>query len=296
MQLLARFKETLKRFRDLPFRPIHRDLDVIRRRIHTIAVIEQERYVRELLADPKYNDPRSLLRHGFKTYSQNEEDGIIEEIFRRIGTTSRTFVEFGVDDGLENNSLKLLLEGWRGLWLEGSPDNVDTIRQKFADVIADGRLVVNHAFIDRDNINGIIGRTFTGEIDLISIDIDGNDIYVMEALEVVNPRVIIIEYNGKFRPPISIAQAYDPGFIWAKRDYTGASLAAIEKVAAEKGYSLVGCNIMGINAFLVRNDLVGDLFHAPFTAEHHHQPARNFLWPTFVAGHDPDWGRWVRID
>lgn len=294
--MLTMLRDALKRFRDMPFRPIHRDMEVIRRRIHTIAVIEQERYVKELLSDPKYTDSRSLLRFGFKVYSQNEEDGIIEEIFRRIGYTNRTFVEFGVDDGLENNSLKLILEGWRGLWLEGSAANVEAIQAKFADVIADGRLSIDHAFIDRDNINTIIGRTFSGEIDLISIDIDGNDIYVMEALKVINPRVIVIEYNGKFRPPLSIAQKYDPNFVWAKRDYTGASLAAIEKVAARKGYSLVGCNIMGINAFFVRNDLVADRFQAPFTAEHHYQPARNFLWPTFVAGHDPDWGPYVKVD
>lgn len=294
--MLTKLRDALKRFRDMPFRPIHRDLEVIRRRIHTIAVIEQERYVKELLSDPKYADSRSLLRSGFKVYSQNEEDGIIAEIFRRIGCTNKTFVEFGVDDGLENNSLNLILDGWRGLWLEGSPANVDAIRAKFSDVVADGRLVIDHAFIDRDNINAIIGRTFSGEIDLITIDIDGNDIYILEALQVINPRVIVIEYNGKFRPPLSIAQAYDPQFIWAKRDYTGASLAAIEKVAARKGYSLVGCNIMGVNAFLVRNDLLADKFHAPFTAEHHYQPARNFLWATFVAGHDPDWGPYVRID
>ncbi len=294
--MLTKLRDALKRFRDIPFRPIHRDLEVIRRRIHTIAVIEQERYVKELLSDPKYADSRSLLRSGFKVYSQNEEDGIIEEIFRRIGCTNRTFVEFGVDDGLENNSLKLILEGWRGLWLEGSPANVEAIRAKFSDVIADGRLVIDHAFIARDNINAIIRRTFSGEIDLISIDIDGNDIYVMESLEVINPRVIVIEYNGKFRPPLSITQTYDPNFVWAKRDYTGSSLAAIEKVAARKGYSLVACNIMGINAFLVRNDLLADKFHAPFTAEHHYQPARNFLWPTFVAGHDPDWGPYVRVE
>ena len=81
--------------------------------------MERERYVKELLSDPKYNDGKRLERYGFKVYSQNDEDGIIQEILNRIGETSKTFVEFGVGNGLENNTLTLLLKGWHGLWIEG---------------------------------------------------------------------------------------------------------------------------------------------------------------------------------
>jgi hypothetical protein len=263
--------------------------------LHLLAVIERERYVKELLSDPLYNDGRRLLAYGFKVYSQNDEDGIIQEIFARIGQTSRLFVEFGVDNGLENNTLKLLLEGWSGLWLEGSEFNVGQINSKFQDVIEQGRLQVRHAFIDRENINGLIGRSYTGEIDLISIDVDGNDIYLLEVLDVISPRVIVIEYNAKFPPPLSIAQTYNATHRWRGTDYFGASLAAITKVAERKGYALVGCNIVGANAFFVRNDLLEDKFLPSHTAADHYQPARYFLVSTFVAGHAPDWGPYDTI-
>ena len=81
------------------------------------------RFWAELLMQPRYADPKRLLRHGFKVYSQHDEDGIIQEIFRRIGTTNRTFVEFGVEAGTECNSVKLLIEGWRGLWIEASAES-----------------------------------------------------------------------------------------------------------------------------------------------------------------------------
>jgi len=264
--------------------------EIIRRRVDTLAVIERERYVKELLSDPKYNDKKRLERYGFKVCSQYDEDGIIQEIFHRIGVGSRTFVEFGVENGLENNTLKLLLEGWSGLWIEGSESFVSQINTKIADVVSNGRLRVKAAFITRDNINGLIGERFTGEIDLLSIDIDGNDIHVLNSIDIVRPRVIVIEYNGKFPPPMNLAQRYNPEHRWKGTDYGGSSLVAITKVAGRKGYSLVGCGIAGVNAFFVRDDLLGDKFQAPFTPENHYQPARYFLWQTYVSGHAPDWG------
>jgi hypothetical protein len=265
--------------------------EVIRRRADTLAVIERERYVKELLSDTKYNDRKRLERYGFKVWSQYDEDGIIHEIFNRISLGTRTFVEFGVENGLENNTLKLLLEGWSGLWIEGSESFVSQINAKFRDVMADGRLRVKQAFVDRDNINSLIGAHFKGEIDLLAIDIDGNDIHILDSIEVVSSRAIIIEYNGKFPPPMNVVQRYNPEHRWKGTDYGGSSLAAITKVAARKGYSLVGCGIVGANAFFVRNDLLGEKFQAPFTPENHYQPARYFLWQTYVSGHPPDWGR-----
>ena len=205
------------------------------------------------------------------------------------------FVEFGVGNGLENNSLALLLNGWRGLWIEGGTQHISRIQSKFREPMTNGQLRLTAAFIDRDNINSLIGDYVTGEIDLLSIDIDGNDIHVFEAVDVVQPRVITIEYNAKFPPPISIAQRYDPEFKWGGTDYMGASLAAIAKVGSAKGYSLVGCSLAGVNAFFVRNDLMSDRFQAPFTAENHYQPPRYFLEGTFVAGHPPDWGPYEAV-
>ncbi len=284
----------LKELHKLEITQAH-DLDIIQRRLNTLAIIERERYVKELLSDAKYDDPKRLEKHGFKMYSQHDEDGIVQEIFNRIGPISKTFVEFGVDNGLENNTLKLLLEGWGGLWIEARESQVVQIKQKFDDVIKNNRLRVTSAFIHRDNINSLIGTHFNGEIDLLSIDIDGNDIYILESLSVISPRVVIIEYNGKFPPPLSIAQQYDPKYRWSGTDYSGSSLEAITKIAKAKGYSVVGCGIVGGNAFFVRDDVLGDKFQAPFTAENHYQPARYFLAQTFVSGHDPDWGRYVTV-
>jgi hypothetical protein len=267
----------------------------IRLAADAIATIERERYIKELLREDRYADPRTLGRFGFKVYSQNDEDGIIQEIFARIGTVSKSFVEFGVETGMQNNTLKLLLEGWNGLWLEGSEDYVRSIQTRFADVIAERRLHASQAFIDRDNINALIGTVFQDDIDLISIDIDGNDIYILEALEIVRPRVVVIEYNGKFPPPMNLAQVYNPTHRWRGTDYGGSSLVAITKVAERKGYALVGCNMTGINAFFVRTDLLGDKFCPPWTAEHHFEPARIFLSSTFIAGHAADWGPYVSM-
>jgi hypothetical protein len=293
--MLSNALRRLLRLTDASGRLLLYDTVIASRRLNTLAVIERERYVKELLSEPRYADKRRLAHFGAKVYSQNEEDGIIQEIFGRIGFGNKTFVEFGVDNGLENNTLKLLLEGWTGLWLEGSERHVQEIGTKFHDVIADSRLRVLRAFIDRDNINDLLRPYYEGEIDLISIDIDGNDIHILEALSVVRPRVIVIEYNAKFPPPISIAQAYNPAHVWRGTDYFGASLAAITKTAARKNYSLVGCNITGANAFFVRDDLLGDKFAAPFTPENHYEPARYFLWQTFPSGHDPDWGPYVVV-
>src|SRR5271166_913708 len=99
------------------------------------------RYWAEELATPRHADPKRLLRYGFKTYSQSDEDGIIQEIFKRIGTSNRIFVEFGV----ESNSVKLLVEGWRGLWLEGSATRIEQICKNFKTFLDERRLAVKEA-------------------------------------------------------------------------------------------------------------------------------------------------------
>ena len=110
-------------------------------------------------------------------YSQNEEDGILQEIFRRIGTTNKTFVEIGVGNGLENNTLYLLTQGWRGAWVDGNPEFVDRINQKFTFALNNGTLKVKHAWGQKDNINQLMSELQGGseDLDLLSLDIDGND-------------------------------------------------------------------------------------------------------------------------
>ena len=246
------------------------------------------------LAKPRHADPKRLVRYGFKVYSQCDEDGIIQEIFRRIGATNRVFVEFGVESGRECNSVKLLVEGWRGLWLDGSPQYYDQILARFRPFIDDRRLGVTQAFITAENINGLIGQGVRGEIDLLSIDIDYNDYWVWKAIDVISPRVVVIEYNATLRPPLSLVVPYDPNGMWQGSNYHGASLEALVRLGASKGYRLVGCNYAGSNAFFVRDDLAKDLFLDPATAEEHYEPLR-MHFAFLKSGHPPQPGVYLTV-
>lgn len=248
---------------------------------------EQSRYLTQMrvqrawdeeMAKPRNADPKRLVRHGYKVYSQNDEDGIIAEIFRRIGTTSRTFVEFGVETGVECNTVKLLVEGWRGLWIEGNPASVVAIRSNFAPFMKDGRLQVIESRVTAENINALIAQSdLRREIDLLSIDIDYNDYWIWKAIDVVNPRLVAIEYNATLRPPMSLVVPYRADAEWDGSNFQGASLEALVKLGAEKNYRIVGCSIAGVNAFFVRADLCGDRFLEPATAQEHYEPPRHYF-------------------
>ena len=230
----------------------------------------------ELLAEKRLENEKALERYGFKVYSPNDEDGIIEEIFNRIGTTSKIFVEFGVQNGLECNSHYLLHKGWRGLWLEGDGNACNEIVARFFPVVSTEQLKIRQAFITKDNINFLIAESgIVGEIDLLSIDIDGNDYYVWEAINVVKPRVVVIEYNAKFPPNHFWKQAYNEKHTWDGSDWHGASLKAMETLGRQLGYRLVGTNFNGVNTFFVKQELADDLFIEPATAENLYNPFRD---------------------
>ena len=257
--------------------------------------LDLARFWADEIAKPRNAHPKRLLRHGFKVFSQADEDGIIQEIFNRIGTTNRTFIEFGVETGIECNTVKLLLEGWRGLWIDGSATHVANIRTNFASYFASGRLQTVEAFINAENINALFEQGgVTGDIDLLSIDIDRNDYWVWKAIEVVRPRVIAIEYNATLRPPLSLVVPYDPQAMWNGTNYFGASLEALTRLGREKGYRLVGCSFTGANAFFVRNDAAGDHFFDPATSEELYEPPRYF-YAALKAGHPPQPGPFVTV-
>jgi hypothetical protein len=253
-------------------------------RFDTILAASAE--IRAVLADPRHADPLRLERSGYRVYSQFDEDGIIAEIFRRIGETARTFVEFGAGDGFENCTAFLLFQGWSGLWIEGDPKRVETIRAARAKEIAAGKLSVRQALVTPDNIDSLIASAgFNGEIDLLSVDIDGNDHHVLERIEIVRPRVVVVEYNAKFPPPLKWVMPRDDRHVWDESDQSGASLAALHEMMASRGYALVGCSIAGVNAFFVRKDLADGKFAEPFDPENHYQPPRYYLAPGFYVGH-----------
>lgn len=245
-------------------------------------------------------NPLYLERFGYKVYSQNDEDGILEEIFNRIGTTNRLFIEFGVQSGLENNTHYLLHKGWSGLWIEGDSRYYKEAILNFKRVISEGRLEIVNKFITKDNINTIIKQAalyekskiqdesavpFPGvNIDLLSIDIDGNDYWVWDAINCIKPRVIVIEYNVKFPPHFEWIMEYDESHWWNQNDNMGASLKALELLGTQKGYQLVGTNLTGSNAFFVRKDLTDDKFPIPATSENLYNPWGCSKY-RYVSGH-----------
>jgi hypothetical protein len=245
-----------------------------------------ERARRSLLSDARYSSLLCLTGYGYKIYSQNDEDGIIAEMFRRIGTSSRRFLEIGVGDGLENNTLALLMQGWHGAWIEGSRDSADKIRKRFRPAIERGRLKFVEGFVNVKSVAALAETTGgIGDLDLFGLDIDGNDYYILAELA-LKARVVVLEYNAKFPPPIDWQMKYREDHIWDMTDYFGASLTAYDRLMKQKGYSLVGCNITGSNAFFVRNDLLGSsLFLEPFTPQRHYEPARYWLTRGFACGH-----------
>jgi hypothetical protein len=220
----------------------------------------------------------------FQAFSQNGEDGIIAEIFRRIGVTTRTFCEIGVGDGLENNTALLLRQGWQGTWVEGNPTSVSAIQYKYASQIKNKVLAVHDAFVNAENINHILKDT-PSDCDLLSIDIDCNTYWIWKALKALNPRIVVIEYNATYPPNAEWVFPYNADAQWDGTTNFGASLKAFEVLGHEKGYNLVGCDLIGINAFFVRNDLCSTHFCEPFTAENHFEPARYHLWRRFGNNH-----------
>lgn len=245
---------------------------------------------KNLFQHPRYQQADKLNRFEFQAFSQFGEDGILQEIFRRIGTTNRYFVEFGVETGVETNSTYLLYQDWKGLWIDGSEDNIQTIHQHFSGVIAKENLTAIQGFITAENIEELFRKgKVPAEFDLLSVDIDRNDYYVWEAITQYNPRVVIIEYNAIFRPGCHFVVDYDPNAMWDGTSNTSASLEALYQLGLKKGYKLVASSFSGVNAFFVREDLIDDKFTGPFTAENHYEAPKYFLY------HTPGHPRKVRL-
>lgn len=196
----------------------------------------------------------------FKVFSQFGEDGIIQYLIRQAGITSdeRSLVEFGADFYGEANTRFLVMnDNWRGLLIDGSEKSIRTIRKQPFFWAHDLSTVT--AFIDADNINDVIGGAgYRGRIGLLSIDIDGNDYWVWDRITVVDPVIVVVEYNSVYGADRAVTVPYDPKFYRLNAHfsglYFGCSLKALEIVARRKGYALVGSNSAGNNAFFVKRD------------------------------------------
>lgn len=236
------------------------------------ALIDQE--MRELKEDIRKKMPDNPVLEGFKVYSQVDEDGIIEAIFRRLGG-GRFFIEIGCGNGTENNTHYLALKSWQGVWIDGNAENINSIARSIP--LDSKNLLVEKMFITRDNVEAATRRwvaRFEGEVDLLSLDIDGNDAAVLErVLTVMHPRLLVLEYNGKYPPPLKLSVAYNPSHSWEGDDYYGSSLQVfVDQLQGQ--YRLVACGLSGANAYFLRLDCADGFASYPISdlymrARHH---------------------------
>lgn len=199
----------------------------------------------------------------FKVFSQFGDDGIIQYLINYLDITDSFFIEFGVEDYRESVTRFLLLNNnWAGLVMDGSIENIDYIKND--NIYVMHQLSAVHAFVDTENINTIISsENITGDVGLLHIDIDGNDYWIWQALKVVAPILVIVEYNAVFGDNRSITVPYRKDFRRTNAHYSnlyyGASLSALCRLANEKGYNFIGCSTSGNNAYFVRKDKSKDL-------------------------------------
>jgi hypothetical protein len=200
-------------------------------------------------------DRRRLRWSERKKWSQNGEDGVIEEILARIGVTDRYFVEIGASDGRENCTRNLVEAGWRGVWVEA-----DTSLAEAAAAVAPGVDVIGQAASRRDVVEVLAGRGVPPAFDLLVVDIDGDDLGVLRScLQTLRPRVVVVEYNSVFSP-CAVWSKGESADHWDGTFRHGASLGALQNVAGRAGYVLVHCDRTGVNAFFVRRHLAKDKF------------------------------------
>jgi hypothetical protein len=255
-------------------------------RVQLLALSE---LVRRIEGDvPGSGRELDLVRHELRVFSQNGEDGVLAEMIRRSGAPGRYFVEFGAADGVQNNCAFLAdVLRWNGLFMDGGEREYEGLAHRYA-----GRPEVTtaKAMVTPENIQGLLAaHGVPAEPDVLSIDVDGSDYWIWEAITDYRPRIVVIEYNGSLEPGRRLVQPRDTG-AWLQTDFIGASIEALVALGERKGYRLVHCEMTGNNAFFLRDDLPGDYLPA------HEVPRRR--WNFWLAGarHVPDRERRSYLD
>jgi hypothetical protein len=220
---------------------------------------------------------QSLDEVDFQVFSQRGEDGVIQYIINKIEIPNKIFVEFGVETYVESNTRFLLINNnWSGLVIDGSQNNIDFIKKDFIYWKYD--ITAVKSFITKENINNIINQyTKVEDIGLLSIDIDGNDYWIWEAINVIKPRVVIAEYNSSFGATRKLTIPYKSDFVRGQEHFSelffGASLAALCHMAQLKGYDFIGTTSAGVNAYFVRKDMSAPF--KKFTSETGYNQSKN---------------------
>jgi len=208
----------------------------------------------------KLKRSRNIQDYEFKIFSQWGEDGIITKLVSCLEIKNKTFIEFGVQDFTESNCRYLMMNNnWAGFVIDGSSENIHRLRSSY--YYHQYQIDSAAAFITKENINELLRQSrFDRDLGILSIDLDGVDYYICEAIEEFQPRILILEYNAVFGKDRKITVPYEAAFLRTKNHYSnlyyGASLAAMQYLADIKGYTIVGTTTSGGNAFFVRNDLI----------------------------------------
>lgn len=209
------------------------------------------------------NNPTNLSEVEFKVFSQHREDGIIQYLIRTVPIENKIFIEFGIGDYRESNTRFLLVNNnWKGLVIDSEKKYIS--RLKKYDFYWKYDLTAIQAFVNKENINSLFSNYgFQGDIGLLSIDIDGNDYWIWDAITIVQPRIVICEYNAIFGKEHAVTIPYDPNFNRTNAHYSnlyfGCSLKALCVLAEKKGYVFIGADSSGTNAFFVRQDVANNI-------------------------------------
>jgi hypothetical protein len=236
--------------------------------IKMLPAIVRKLYLEGVELPPPYD----VLSQRFRIRSQNEEDGLLLALFKRIGTTNRRSVEIGCGSNGGNSGFLVQECGWTGLMVDANRAKIATVRVKYAGHAA---TIVKHR-VTREDVNEMLkAYGFIGELDLLSLDIDGNDYWVWESIDVSSPRVVVLEYNWLFGPDRAVTVPYDADFkvgtAGTTRSYRGASLAAFVYLARRKGYRLVATE--RVNAIFLRNDVAPEV--PAIEVAHGYRPPNN---------------------
>jgi len=208
--------------------------------------------------------PGDLRAAEFQVFSQWNEDGIIQHLLRHVPISNPSFIEFGVGDYREANTRFLLVNnGWTGLIVDAGDAHLDFVYER-TELGWRYPIDARSVFLTRESINDVFSEAGrVGDIGLLSIDIDGTDYWMWDAIDIVSPRILVIEFNSTFGAEHSVTVPYDPAFDHATAHfsclYFGASLPALVELGSRKGYRFVGCESHGANAFFVREDVAGEL-------------------------------------
>lgn len=202
---------------------------------------------------------KSLAEVEFQVFSQFGDDGIIQWLVGHLPIQNKTFIEFGVENYLEANTRFLLINNyWSGLVIDGDTDNVNTIQSDQIHTFYDLQAVCS--FITTSNINELIAAAkFDTEVGILSVDIDGNDFWVLQQISNIKPVIIICEYNSLFGFEHAYTIPYKDDFVRGKEhpfQFYGTSLKSAYHLTKERGYQFIGCNSAGNNAYFIRNDFM----------------------------------------